>query len=64
MLCKPDLSLFDTMSCFEVMDPKMDVRMHRAEALTAAKASANGVLIPSGQLSNDQKHALMQEFIC
>lgn len=30
ILCKPDLELFDTMSCFEVMDPKMDSRMHRA----------------------------------
>ena len=34
MLCKPELSLFDTMSCFEVMDPKMDARIHRREALS------------------------------
>ena len=38
MLCKPDLDLFDTMSCFEVMDPKMDSRMHRKEVITITKA--------------------------
>ena len=29
MLCKPSLDLFDSMSSFEAMDPKMDTRMHR-----------------------------------
>ena len=34
MICKPDLDLYDTMSCFEVMDAKMDSRMHRKEGKT------------------------------
>ena len=59
MLCKPELSLFDTMSCFEVMDPKMDARIHRREALSQQKAKANGILKPVEGLSNDEKHALL-----
>jgi len=38
MLCKPELDLYDTMSCFEVMDPKMDNRMHRRGVKTAKQA--------------------------
>jgi len=52
MLCKDELDLFDTMSCFEVMDHKMDSRMHRRESLTPAKAIQNGILIPVSQLSS------------
>lgn len=51
MLCKPELELFDTMSCFEVLDPKMDARMHRAEALTLTKARKTGVLIQSTDMT-------------
>ena len=52
MLCRPDLELFDTMSCFEVLDRKMDSRMHRAEALTPAKARQSGVLIQATDMSD------------
>ena len=38
MLCKPELDMYDTMSCFEVMDKKMDSRVHRNEAMTVKKA--------------------------
>ena len=58
MLCKPDLDLYDTMSCFECMDPKMDARMHRNEVLTPAKARDQGILIPAAELTPSQKHAL------
>lgn len=61
MLCKPDLSLFDTMSCFEVMDLQMDARIHRKEALTASKARARGILKPVETLTDSEKHALLQE---
>ena len=63
MLCKPDLDLFEMMSCFEVMDAKMDQRMHRKEVLTPAKARLNGVLVPASQLTAAKKHALLQELI-
>ena len=36
MICKPELDLFDTMNCFEVMDPKMDARMHRKKVKNVA----------------------------
>ena len=45
MLCLPQLEFFDTMSSFEVMDAKMDSRMHRKEALTIKKAIESGILI-------------------
>ena len=45
MLCKPDLEMYDTMNTFEVLDPKMDCRMHRNLALTPAKAREQGILI-------------------
>ena len=47
MLCKPSMDLFGTMSCFEVMDPKMDARMHRNDTLTLGMAREQGILIPS-----------------
>ena len=53
MLCKPDLDMFDTMSCFEVMDAKMDMRMHRKQALTPAKARQDGILVPASQMTQD-----------
>ena len=63
MLCKPNLDMFDTMNCFEVLDPKMDTRMHRKLALTQAKARQNGILIDAQELSDAQKRALMQELV-
>ena len=63
MLCKPNMDLFNTMSCFEVMDAKMDARMHRGESLTLSKAREQGILIPAEELSSAQIHALMQELM-
>ena len=40
MLCNPNFDLNDSMSSFEVMDPKMDCRMHRKLVLTPKKAQA------------------------
>ena len=63
MLCKPDLDLFDTMSCFEVMDPKMDARMHRKDVPNVQKAVENGSLIKADLLTDKHKVALFQEFM-
>ena len=63
MLCKPDLDLFDTMSSFEVMDPKMDARMHRKDVPNVQKAVENGSLIKADLLTVKHKIALFQEFM-
>ena len=63
MLCNPGLDLADTMSCFEVMDPKMDSRMHRKKVMTVPKAQADGILTKPSDMSANQKHALFQEFL-
>ena len=63
MLCKPEMELFDTMSSFEVMDPKMDARMHRKSVPNVQKAVDNGILIKADLLSGKHKQALFQEFI-
>ena len=63
MLCRPGLDLADTMSCFEVMDPKMDSRMHRKTVMTVPKAQAAGILVKPCEMSVNQKHALFQEFL-
>ena len=43
-IAKEDFDLYDTMSSFEIMDKKMDVRKARNEALTVEKAEAKGIL--------------------
>lgn len=53
MLCKPNMDLFETLTCFEVQDKKMDCRMHRATALNPKKASEDGVFVPAQDLSED-----------
>ena len=57
MLCKPELDMFDTMSCFEVMDKKMDSRVHRNDAMTVKKAIQKDIL--KEELSTGQQHALI-----
>jgi len=47
MLCKPTLDLFDSMSSFEAMDPKMDIRMHRILPHKPMEAKQQG-LLPTG----------------
>ena len=44
MLCKEDLDLNDTMSAYEVMCPKMDVRIHRKTILTPKQAIKQGLM--------------------
>ena len=41
----------------------MDARIHRKEALTQSKALANGILKPAESLSDNERHALLQELI-
>lgn len=62
LLAKPDFDLFETMSSFEVMDPKMDMRMARKEALHPKQAIAKGILITDRELSPAELQALLQEF--
>ena len=45
MLCLPELELFDTMNSFEIMDAKMDSRMHRKTALTIKAAAERGIFV-------------------
>ena len=63
MLCKTDMDLFDTMSCIEVMDPKMDMRMKRKEALTPTQALKQEILIPGQYLDQPKLEALLDEFL-
>lgn len=63
MLSKPDMDLFDTMSCIEVMDPKMDMRMKRKEALTPTEALKREVLIEGQYLEQPKLEALLDEFL-
>jgi hypothetical protein len=44
-LAKPDFDLLETMSAFEAMDPKMDVRLKRLEIPHPRKLIKEGVLI-------------------
>ena len=52
------------MSSFEVMDPKMDMRMHRKDALTPAKARKDGIIIAATAFTSAHKHAFLQEMLC
>jgi hypothetical protein len=45
MLCLPELELFDTMNSFEIMDVKMDSRMHRKTALSIKTATEKGIFV-------------------
>ena len=49
MICKPNLDLNDSMSAFEIMDPKMDGRMHRKLIVTPKQAQMP-VPLPKDQL--------------
>jgi len=62
MFCKDDFDLNDSMSAFEVMCPKMDVRHGRDQVLTPKKAIASGVLVPVSDMSVAQKIGMMQQF--
>ena len=55
MLCKSNLDLHETMSCFEVMDPKMDARMLRAQVMTPASLKGAKSLTATERLSLAQE---------
>ena len=57
MICKPNLDLFDTMSCFEVMHPKMDARMLRKTIKTPK------TLKPATDLTDLEKESLFRELL-
>lgn len=57
MLCKDNLDLFETMSCFEVMDPKMDARMVRKDVTTPKSLRAAPELTPT------ERQSLVQELL-
>lgn len=61
-LAKPDFDLLETMSAFEAMDPKMDVRLKRQEIPHPRKLIKEGVLIVDRPLTEDELHALLDEF--
>ena len=57
MLCQPQFDLNDPMSSFEVMDPKMDSRMHRKQAMSIKVATEKGILLT--EFSDSHRHALL-----
>jgi len=61
-LAKPDFDLLETMSAFEAMDPKMDVRLRRQEIPHPRQLIKAGVLIVDRPLSPDELLALLDEF--
>jgi hypothetical protein len=61
-LAKPDFDLLETMSAFEAMDPKMDVRLRRQEIPHPRQLIKEGVLIVDRPLSPDELLALLDEF--
>ena len=63
MICKPNLDLFDTMSSFEVMDPKMDMRMHRKLVPALKAAKENKVLLMKDELNVIHKQAIFEEML-
>ena len=61
-LAKPDFDLLETMSAFEAMDPKMDVRLQRNAIPHPRKLIKQGVLIVDRPLNEGELLALLDEF--
>ena len=61
LLCLESFDLNETMSAFEVMDPKMDVRKARNESLWPKKAIEQGILIVDRPLSEKETASLLDE---
>ncbi len=61
-LAKPDFDLNETMSAFEAMDTKMDMRLKRLEAPHPLKKIQDGRLIVDRPLNNEELVALLDEF--
>lgn len=63
LLCEPNFDLHETMSAFEAMDPKMDIRLKRTEVPHPEKLKKDGILITDKELTNGQLIALLEEFL-
>jgi Mak10 subunit, NatC N(alpha)-terminal acetyltransferase len=61
-LAKPDFDLLETMSAFESMDPKMDMRLRRNEVPHPVKLIKAGDLIVDRPLTSDELIALFDQF--
>ncbi len=60
-LAKSNFDLLETMSAFEAMDPKMDMRLKRNEIPHPRKLIKEGVLIVDRPLTEDELVALLDE---
>ena len=61
-LAKPDFDLNETMSAFEALDPKMDMRLKRNEIPHPRKMIKDGKLIVDRPLSQEEIIAVLDEF--
>jgi hypothetical protein len=61
-LAKPSFDLNETMSAFESMDAKMDMRLKRNEVPNPTQLIKKGVLVVDRPLSSDELLALLDEF--
>jgi hypothetical protein len=50
------------MTAFEVMDPKMDLRLRRKDFLHPSKAISTGLLITERELTLQETLAILNEF--
>lgn len=63
-LAKADFDLTETMSAFESMDAKMDMRLKRFEIPHPRKMIKEGVLITDRPLTEEELLAFLDEFFC
>ena len=63
LLAPGGFDLFETMSAFELMDPKMDLRIDRGEVLNSKKAIQEGIIDPKRSLSHHEMLALMNRIL-
>lgn len=61
-LAKPDFDLLETMSAFESMDPKMDVRLARTSECHPTKLREQKILKKGEEISNEEMLALFDAF--
>ncbi|TNV82654.1 hypothetical protein FGO68_gene7836 [Halteria grandinella] len=61
-LAKPNFDLNETMSAFEAMDPKMDMRLKRNEVKHPVKLIKEGTLVVDRELNPKELAALLDEF--
>ena len=61
-IAKPDFDLNESMTAFEVMDQKMDLRLRRKEFMHPLKAIEKGLLISERDLTLEETVAILNEF--